>query len=74
LEGHAILGKWVYADEHTREFFADGRCILRNGEEVIWTKRVRAVTENSVTLEGGYQHVLKGAILHIEGRYRAKRK
>jgi hypothetical protein len=73
LKGHAILGKWAYADKHTREFLADGRCILRNDEEVIW-KRARAVTANSVTLEGGYQDVLKGAILHIEGRYQAKRK
>lgn len=74
LEGHRLLGVWSYAGAHTREFLPDGRCILRNGDEVIWTKRVRAKTANSVTLEGGYTHVLKGDVLHIEGRYQAKRK
>ena len=74
LKGHALLGVWAYQGNHTREFFADGRCVLRNGEEVIWTKRAQAATPNSVTLEGGYQHVLKGDVLHVEGRYQAKRK
>jgi putative membrane-bound dehydrogenase-like protein len=74
LIGHPLLGIWSYAGAHTREFLPDGRCILRNGEEVIWTKRVISKTANSVTLEGGYGHVLKGEVLHIEGRYQAKRK
>jgi hypothetical protein len=74
LKGHALLGVWAYQGNHTREFFADGRCVLRNGGEVIWTKRAQAATPNSVILEGGYQHVLKGDVLHGEGRYQAKRK
>ncbi|MFT6499596.1 MAG: hypothetical protein ACJAT6_001733, partial [Akkermansiaceae bacterium] len=74
LKGHALLGVWAYQGNHTREFFADGRCVLRNGGEVIWTKRAQAATPNSVILEGGYQHVLKGDVLHVEGRYQAKRK
>jgi len=74
LKGHALLGKWAYAGAHTREFLEDGRCILRNGDEVVWTKRAVKATPDSVTLEGGYGHVLKGDILHIEGRYQANRK
>jgi hypothetical protein len=52
---------------------AEGRCILRNGNDVIWTKDVIAASADSVTLEGGYQHKLDGNALKIEGRYRAKR-
>jgi putative membrane-bound dehydrogenase-like protein len=74
MKGHVLLGKWSYAGNHTREFLPDGRCILRNGNEVVWTKRVRTVTKDSAILEGGYTHFLKGAILHIEGRYQAVRK
>lgn len=74
MNGHALLGKWGYAGKHTREFLPDGRCILRNGNEVVWTKRVQSATKNSVTLEGGYTHVLKGKTLDIEGLYQAKRK
>ena len=74
LKGHALLGKWAYAGAHTREFLEDGRCILRNGDEVVWTKRAVKATPESVTLEGGYAHVLKGDVLHIEGRYQANRK
>ena len=74
LKGHAVLGKWAYSGKHTREFLADGRCILRNGEELVWTKRAVKVTPDSVTLEGGYGHVLKGGVLHIEGRYQAEKK
>ncbi|MDB4382819.1 DUF1080 domain-containing protein, partial [Akkermansiaceae bacterium] len=73
MKGHALLGKWSYAGAHTREFLADGRCILRNGDEVVWIKRVQSATANSATLEGGYTHVLKGGTLQIEGRYQAKR-
>ena len=74
LLGHPLLGVWSYAGAHTREFLPDGRCILRNGDEVIWTKRVISKTANSATLEGGYGHALKGETLYIEGRYQAKRK
>ena len=74
MKGHALLGKWSYAGAHTREFLSDGRCILRNGNEEVWMKRVRSATKDSATLEGGYTHVLKGDVLHIEGRYQAKRK
>lgn len=74
MKGHALLGKWSYAGAHTREFLSDGRCILCNGNEEVWMKRVRSATKDSATLEGGYTHVLKGDVLHIEGRYQAKRK
>lgn len=73
LKNHAILGKWIYLESYTREFLAEGRCILRNGNDVIWTKDVIAASADSVTLEGGYQHKLDGNALKIEGRYRAKR-
>ena len=74
MKGHVLLGTWAYYGAHTREFLPNGRCVLRNGNEVIWTKRVVSVTANSATLQGGYHHLLKGDTLHIEGRYQAKRK
>ena len=73
LKGHALLGTWTYMDTYTREILEDGRCILRNNGEEIWTKRITAATADSVTVEGQYQHVLKGDVLHIEGRYQAQR-
>jgi putative heme-binding domain-containing protein len=73
LKRHKLLGKWAYMGTYTREFLPDGRCILRNGKEVIWTKHAVTAKKDSVTLEGGYGHQLKGETLHIEGRYQAKR-
>jgi hypothetical protein len=74
MKGHVLLGKWSYAGSYTREFFADGRCILRNRDQVVWIKRVQGATKDSAILEGGYTHVLKGETLHIEDRYQAVRK
>lgn len=74
MRGHVLLGKWCYAGNYTREFLPDGRCILRNGNEEVWTKRVQAVAKNSAILEGGYTHILKNGTLYIEGRYKATRK
>ena len=74
LKNHVLLGTWKYMNTYTREFHADGRCILRNGKDVIWTKKAASSTKNSVTLEGGYTHVLNGDTLNIEGRYKATRK
>ena len=73
MKGHVLLGTWVYKG-HSREFTEDGRCILRNGNDEVWTKRVVRMTKNTATLEGGYHHELKGDVLHIEGRYQAKKK
>ncbi|MGB1260125.1 MAG: PVC-type heme-binding CxxCH protein [Akkermansiaceae bacterium] len=73
LKGHALLGTWKYLKDHSREFTADGFCILRSGKKVEWKKRVTSATKDSITVEGRYQHILKGDTLHIEGRYQAKR-
>ena len=74
MKGHALLGTWSYLEGYTREFLPDGRCVLRQGEQTVWVKNVRSITQDSATLEGGYTHVLKGETLHIEGRYHAKKK
>ena len=74
LKGHAPLRIWQYLGTYTREFLADGRCILRNGKEVIWTKKTIKQTPTSITIVGGYQHTLNGDTLNIEGRYKAKRR
>ncbi len=74
LKGHAILGTWEYLNTYTREFLPDGRCVLRNGDKVIWTKKCVAKSPTSVTLRGGYKHVIEGDVLKIEGRYVAKRR
>ena len=74
LDGHAILGTWDYLGSYTREFLADGRCILRNGKEVVWTKKFVKKSATSITLEGGHEHKLEGEVLKIEGLYEAKRR
>ncbi|NNM28421.1 MAG: hypothetical protein HKO57_02805, partial [Akkermansiaceae bacterium] len=50
------------------------RCILRNGDKELWTKKCVAKTPTTVTLEGGYEHILDGDVLKIEARYEAKRR
>lgn len=72
LKEHAILGMWKYQGAHTREFTADGWCVLRNGEDVIWKRACIAKTADSVTLEGDLTHVLQGDVLKIENQYEAK--
>lgn len=75
LENHKVLGTWSYFGEHTREFTADGLCVLRNGDQVIWRRGVVERDENRVVLEGNLVHLLKeDGKLHIEGRYVASRK
>ena len=72
-KGHALLGTWTYRNTYTREFTEDGRCILRNGDEIIWTKPVTEVSPTSATVEGRYRHVLEGDVLKVEGKYEARR-
>lgn len=74
LKGHKLLGRWEYLDTYSRTFTGDGKCVLKNGDEVIWVKQAIKKSANSVTLEGGYTHILDGDVLKIEGRYEAKRK
>jgi hypothetical protein len=74
LKGHPIVGTWKYLNSYTREFSPEGFCILRNGADIIWTRRCTAKTENGLTLEGNLTHVLKGEVLNIENRYKATRK
>ncbi|MDF1811613.1 MAG: DUF1080 domain-containing protein [Verrucomicrobiales bacterium] len=74
LKDHPILGTWAYQNNYTREFLADGRCILRKGDEEIWTKNITEVTADSIMVGGKFGHVLKGDTLHIEGKYEAKRR
>jgi hypothetical protein len=73
LEGHALLGTWHYGD-HSREITADGYCILRQGDTVVWKRRCLAKTDSSLTLEGDLVHQLEGDVLHIEGQYQARRR
>ncbi|NWK55101.1 hypothetical protein HW115_05735 [Verrucomicrobiaceae bacterium N1E253] len=76
LAGHPLLGRWYYeaGGKHSREFTADGKCILRKGNKEIWTKTCTSKDADSVTVENRYQHHLKGNTLVIEGRYRAKKR
>ena len=73
LKGHPILGRWKSLDGYTREFLPAGLCTLRHHDEVIWKRRCISKTANSLTLEGGLEHVLDGKTLRIENRYNATR-
>lgn len=72
LEGHVALGKWSYGS-HSREVSADGFVTLREGENVVWKRRCISKSADGFVLEGNLNHVLKGDVLEIEGRYKAKR-
>jgi len=74
LEGHPIVGTWVYLNTYTREFLPDGTCILRDGMKILWTRKCVSKTATSVTLEGDLAHEIKGDVLKIEGRYEATMK
>ncbi len=72
LTGHQLLGTWHYGS-HSREITADGFCILRQGDELIWKRPCTSQTTTTLTFEGNLKHTLKGDTLHIEGRYQAKK-
>ncbi|WP_193212810.1 hypothetical protein [Luteolibacter marinus] len=77
LTGHPLLGTWSYfagGVAHSREFRADGTCILRQGNKVNWTKSFTAGGDGELVVEGGYRHRLNAdGTLDIEGRYTGKR-
>ncbi|MCP4374995.1 MAG: hypothetical protein GY794_02270, partial [bacterium] len=74
LKGHPVLGVWHYG-KYTREFTADGRCIIRRGKEIGWIKPVTKATRDTVIVEHRYHHrLLKNGTMNIEGKYTAKRK
>ena len=50
LEGHPALGAWHYGT-HSRELTADGWCVLRNGDEVIWKLRCISKSADGLVLE-----------------------
>ena len=72
LAGHTALGRWFYG-EHSREIMEDGPCVLRQGDEEIWTRRCVSKTAERLTLEGNLAHKLEGDVLNIEGRNKARR-
>ena len=73
LKGHALLGTWQYLGTYSREFLPDGRCILRDGKKILWTKKCKSKTPTSITLDGGYTHTFKDDVLTIENKYKAAR-
>lgn len=78
LGKHPILGVWEYRHQgrgYSREFTADGICVLKEEDKVNWTKPFTAENNQTVVVEGGLRHTLKDAnTLSIEGRYQAVRK
>lgn len=72
LKGHPLVGTWYYG-AHSREITADGWCTLREGDNVIWKRRCISKTENGMVLDGNLTHELKGDVLDIEGRYKARK-
>ncbi|MBT3470218.1 MAG: DUF1080 domain-containing protein [Opitutae bacterium] len=73
LKGHPTLGKWYYGG-HSREITEDGMVILREGKNIQWKRRCISKTKDGFVLEGNLTHQLKGDVLNIENRYKAKRK
>ena len=74
LEDHPTLGTWHYLGSYTREVRMDGLVILRQGDNVLWKRRCISKSKDGFVLEGNLAHKLKDGVLHIEGRYQAKKK
>ena len=77
LTGHPVLGTWSYQHggvPHTRTFTADGKCTLRAGKNIQWTKPFDAISDKLAVVKGGLRHeIQKDGTLKIENRYTAKR-
>lgn len=77
LTGHPIIGAWSYRHggvPHTRTFTTDGRCTLRAGTEIQWTKPFDAINDKLAVVKGGLRHeIQKDGTLKIENRYTATR-
>jgi alpha-L-fucosidase 2 len=75
---HPILGTWSYQHagrDYTREFTKDGRCILKDGDQIGWIKTFIVDDERSVLVEGRYPHVLIDKdTLRVENVFTAKRR
>lgn len=74
---HPILGTWSYRHagrNYTREFTADGRCILRDGSQIGWVKTYSMTDDRTAVVEGGLIHALTGPdSLTIENTFTGKR-
>jgi len=75
---HPLLGVWEYkyaGATYTREFTADGICVLKQGDSTTWTKPFTARDKNTLIVEDHYTHQLQpDGILLIENNYKAQRK
>ncbi|HOR96829.1 MAG TPA: hypothetical protein PLZ74_00475 [Kiritimatiellia bacterium] len=75
---HPLLGVWEYQHNgttYTREFVAEGNCILKQGNNIIWTKPVTSKDKNTLIVDDCYTHRLQpDGTLVIENHYKAKRK
>jgi hypothetical protein len=74
---HPILGTWSYQHggrDYTREFTKDGRCILKDGDQIGWIKTFTVTDERTVLVEGQYVHTLTGKdTLNIENVFTGER-
>ena len=62
LSVHPLFGRWFYragGRDYSREFTADGQCVLREGERIIWTKPCNVTSGTSIMVEGDAEHELK---------------
>ena len=78
LDKHPILGVWEYKHAghiYTREFKADGTCVLKEDDNVNWTKPFAVENNQTAIVDGSLRHTLQGAdSLNIEDRYTATRR
>ncbi len=76
-KNHPILGIWIYMHggaEYSREFKADGECILRRGKEVNWKKKFTVSGQDRADVESTLTHIiLPDGTMNIENQYKAKK-
>lgn len=76
-KGHPILGIWYYTHagaEYSREFKANGYCILRQGKSESWAKEFTVSGQDRANI-GDYTHIIQpDGTMVIENQYRATKR
>ncbi|MDD2600314.1 MAG: hypothetical protein PHO37_13995 [Kiritimatiellae bacterium] len=76
-KGHPVLGFWDYTHagaEYSREFKANGECILRQGKNQSWTKKFTVKGNERAEVENLIHIIQPDGTMMIEDKYRATKR
>ena len=73
---HPVLGVWEYkhgGSTYTREFKANGDCILRQGANIIWTKKFKVSGKDKANIDNLTHIIQPDGVMNIENQYKARK-